>query len=215
LVLSAVLGCASQVPPPKVGPPVAYRVGAPDVLLVTILPDPVIERTVIVRPDGAITIDLVGDVPAAGRTSAQIAADLEKRIARFKRDARATVAVQDARSTGVTVLGEVRRPGTFPMLRTTRVTDALGQVSDVTTFASKGRIRVVRSRGGETVVHRVDLAAIERGDLSTNIVLAKGDLVYVPPTLWARFGYVIHAMLFPFQPLLGIGTSVAGSLIGG
>jgi hypothetical protein len=101
------------------------------------------------------------------------------------------------------------------MLRTTRVTDALGQVSDVTTFASKGRIRVVRSRGGETVVHRVDLAAIERGDLSTNIVLAKGDLVYVPPTLWARFGYVIHAMLFPFQPLLGIGTSVAGSLIGG
>jgi polysaccharide export outer membrane protein len=160
-----------------------------------------------------ITIDLLGDVPAAGRTAEEIARDLEARISRFKRSAKATVSLIGANSTALTVLGEVRRPGSFPMLKETRVADALGQVAGVTTFASKGRIRVIRSRRGETVVHRVNLRAIEQGDLSTNLVLAKGDIVYVPPTIWARFGYVINAMLFPISPLLGVANSVAGNII--
>ncbi len=55
--------------------------------------------------------------------------------------------------------------------------------------------------------------AIQSGDLSTNILLAEGDIIYVPPTLWARVGHAINAMLYPFQPFLGFGTSVAGSAV--
>jgi polysaccharide export outer membrane protein len=208
-VLSVALGCATPAPPPKPGPFAPYRVGAPDQLLVTILPDPVIERTVVVRPDGMITIDLLGDVPAAGLTAEEIARDLETRIARFKRSAKATVSLISANSTAVTVLGEVRRPSSFPLVKNTRVVDAIGQVADVTSLASKGRIRVIRPRGGEIEVYRVDLKAIERGDLSTNIMLAKGDIVYVPPTIWARVGYAFQTVLFPFQPLLGVAGSAA------
>jgi hypothetical protein len=59
----------------------------------------------------------------------------------------------------------------------------------------------------------VNLDAIQKGDLRTNIVLAGGDIVYVPPTVWARVGYVVQAVLFPFNPLLGVGMTVAGVAI--
>jgi polysaccharide export outer membrane protein len=216
LLALAASGCqTAPAPPPQIGSPGAYRVGAPDRLTVTILPDPVIRSKVVVRPDGMISIELIGDVPAAGRTAEEIAADIENRIARYKRDAKVTVAVEGAQSTAITVLGEVRTQRSFPLQKETRVAEAIGQVGGLNGwgFANSKKIRVIRSEGGETAVYRVNLKAIEAGDLRTNIVLVRGDIVYVPPTLWAKFGYVIQAVLFPFQPLLGIATSAAGNLV--
>ena len=117
---------------PGVAPPMAssqpYTVGPPDELRVSVLPEPEIQREVIVRPDGMISVDLIGDIPAAGRTTSEIAADIEKRIARYKRDARVTVALKASLSSQVTVLGEVVRPMTFPLARETRISEALGMV---------------------------------------------------------------------------------------
>jgi polysaccharide export outer membrane protein len=214
LVGGAALGCATTpVPPPKREVTSAYIVGAPDELHVSILPDPTIEREVRVRPDGMISIDLIGDVPAAGRTVAQISADVEQRIARFKRGAAVTISLRSSQSTAVTVLGEVRSPQTFPLFKDTRVAEAIGRVGGPVFTASTGHVRVVRSGGGEAVVYRVNLDAIQAGDQRTNIVLMEGDIVYVPPTIWARIGYVVQAILFPFNPLLGLGTTVAGVAI--
>ena len=216
LLLVAAQGCTSfnPVPPPKPGAYAAYRVGAPDVLDVTILPEPVIQRAVTVRPDGMISLDLIGDVRAAGRTVEEIAMDIEKRISRFKRDAKVTVALREALSTDVTVFGEVHMPNTFALTRETRVAEAIGLVRGETMFARTARIRVVRSGGGETVVYLVDLNAIRKGDLSTNIVLVPGDIVYVPPNIFARIGYAVNAMRFPFAPFMGIFNAAVGSAIG-
>jgi polysaccharide export outer membrane protein len=209
-------GCRTPThePPPKPSSYV-YLVGAPDVLRVTILPDPVIENVVVVRPDGMITVDLIGDVPAGGRNPEEIAADIEQRIARYRRDAKVTVAVDGAQSTAITVLGEVRGQGSFPLLKDTRVAEAIGQVGGVSPwgFAASNRIRVIRSGGRETAVYKVDLNAIQKGDLRTNILLIRGDIIYVPATPWAKLGYVIQTVLFPFQPFLGIAMSAAGSVI--
>lgn len=211
LLCGAALGCATTpVPPPKRELTMAYIVGAPDELHVTILPDPAIERDVKVRPDGMISIDLIGDVPAAGRSVSQIAADVEQRIARFKRGASVTISLRVAASNSITVLGEVRSPQAFPLFKDTRVAEAIGHVGGPIFTASTTHIRVVRSGGGEAVVYRVNLSAIQNGDQRTNIVLMEGDIVYVPPTFWARIGYVIQAILFPFNPLLGIGGTAAG-----
>jgi len=215
LVLTAVLGCATTpTPPPERSSTSSYVVGAPDALHITILPDPAIERDVTVRPDGMISIDLIGDVPAAGRSVGEIASDIEQRIGRFKRGAAVTVSLVTANSNAISVLGEVRTPQSFPLLKQTRVAEAIARVGGPAFTGSERRIRVVRSGSGETVVYHVNLAAIQSGDLRTNIVLAEGDIVYVPPTFWARIGYVVQAVLFPFNPLLGIGTTVAGVAIG-
>lgn len=214
---TAVAGCADlhPVPPPQRGSMVSktFEVGAADELKVTILPEPMIQESVVVRPDGMISLSLAGDVPAAGRTVSQISADIETRIAQFKRGPKVDVALVKTNSTAITVLGEVRGPRTFPLVKETRVTEALGQVGGLNNFAKDSEIRVIRSGGDEAFVFIVDVAAIMRGDQRTNIALESGDIVYAPPTVWARVGYVVQAILFPIQPLLGLAQSAAGSVI--
>ncbi|HXK26093.1 MAG TPA: polysaccharide biosynthesis/export family protein [Myxococcota bacterium] len=209
------VGCASTPrPEPEPSPELAvYKVGAPDTLVVTILPDPIVTETVVVRPDGLITIQLIGDVQAAGRTPNEIAGEIEERIGRYKRGARATVAVQKAESSAVTVLGEVRLPGRFALVKLTRVTEALGYVGGPTTFAQVSGIRVLRPGPLGTVVQPVDFGAIRDGDMTTNFALQGGDIVYVPPTLLAKIGYVVQQIFFPFQPIIGVGQATAGTLI--
>lgn len=208
-------GCSTQLAaaPPRSDAFEPYRVGAPDKLRVTILPAPLIKEDVVVRPDGMISIQLVGDVPAGGRTLMEIGSDVEQRISRFKRGAKVTVTLMSADSTAITMLGMVKNPRAFPLVKETRVAEAIGIVGGPNLFASRGKIRIVRSGGGETAVYTVDLNAIQAGDLRTNLLLSPGDIVYVPPTIWARVGFAINAILFPIQPLLGIATGVAANVI--
>jgi polysaccharide export outer membrane protein len=215
-VVAQTLACASAQPAPArtgetggVGGP--YRVGPPDQLVISVLPEPVIERVVVVRPDGKISIDLVGDVQAQGRSLEEIAKDVEERIARYKRDARVTVSLAASRSSTITVLGEVRGPSNFPLERETRVAEALGLVGGTTNFAASNRIRIVRSYGGQTTVHIVNLDAIMGGDLSTNYVLEEGDLIVVPRTVSAVIGFAIQNAIFPFQQILGFGATVVNT----
>jgi len=212
----ALVASACATPPPKPEPSADlghYTVGAPDQLVVTILPDPIVTETVIVRPDGRITIQLIGEVEASGRTPDQIAAEIEERIGRYKRGARVTVAVGHAESSAVTVLGEVRNPGRFALTKLTRVTEALGFVGGPTNFAKTSGIVVVRSHPSGTEIRPVDFSAIRQGDLTTNVALQGGDIIWVPPTLLARIGYVIQQILFPFQPLIGVAQSTAGTVV--
>ncbi len=208
------LGCTTTLaPPPAVDAPPSYRVGAPDSLAIAILPEPTIEAEVQVRPDGMITVPLIGDVLAGGRTIPEIATEIEERIARFKRDPHVTVALAAASSTDIVILGEVGRPAAFPLVKETRIVEAIGLVGGTTAFSSDRNIRVIRTVDGETQVLRVDLSAIRKGDLSTNLILLPGDFVYAPPTLWARFGYALNTLLFPFQPLMGMARTVGGNLV--
>ncbi len=212
---AAALLATACVTTPTPEPPVEYvdyRVGAPDQLTVTILPEPVISESVVVRPDGRITIQLLGDVEAGGRTTRMIAEDIEKRIARYKRGAVVTVSLTSALSSSITVMGEVRSPQTFPLVKQMRVAEAVGTVGDVTFLANSDEVRVVRP-GTTPQVIVVDLDAIRGGNLSTNVQLYGGDIVYVPPTILARVGYVVRAVLFPFEPLFGVAYSAVGSAI--
>ncbi len=209
------IGCAAPLtPPPKAPPVAAYVVGAPDQLRVHILPEPEIERTLRVRPDGMISVDLIGDVQATGLTPEQIAASIQERIARYKRDAVVNVTLVDSPSQFVTVYGEVGSPGTFPLNTNMRISEAIGRVGGTRPFASENRVRIVRTSGDGTKVIRVHLKDIARGDLSTNIVVQEGDLIVVPPTALARVGYAMQMLLFPFQPLLS-GASAVGSVAAG
>ena len=215
VVAAAALGCASTTwaPSPVVEARSAYRVGAPDSLVISILPEPAVEAEVTVRPDRMITVPLVGEVLAGGRTIPEIEAEIEERIARFKRDPHVTVALAAAMSTDIVILGEVGRQASFPLVKETRIVEAIGLVGGTTAFGWDSRIRVVRTVKGVTKVHRVNLNAIRKGDLSTNLMLEPGDFVFVPPTPWARFGYALNTLLFPFQPIMGMARTMGGNLL--
>jgi len=126
LVVLGSVGCMPNPMPPPTAPPIErYIVGAPDLLQISILPAPEILRDVRVRPDGKISIDLIGDVQAAGHTPQEIAAKIQQEIGRYKRDAAVNVTVVDSPSQFVTVFGEVARPGIFPLDSETRVSEAI------------------------------------------------------------------------------------------
>lgn len=209
----ALAACASapMLPPPAKPTAATYVVGPPDQLFVSVLPEPTLERTVVVRPDGRISIDLIGDVQASGRTAEQIAEEIEAKARRFKRDARATVAVVVSQSIAVTIFGEVRNPGTFPLTSETRLSEAVGLRGGTNIFASKSKIRLIRTNGETTQVFTVDLASIERGDLSSNMMIRGGDIIVVPPNAMARVGYGLQVMLFPFQQILSAGTGLVAA----
>jgi polysaccharide export outer membrane protein len=211
--LAFALGCVTPAPPPQAPVPSSYIVGAPDSLAVQILPEPLLEYVVIVRPDGVITIPLAGEISAGGRTIADISDDIEKRMVRFKRGARVTVSLIAAASTDITVLGEVGRQVSFPLVKATRIIEVIGQVGGTSILASVSNVRIIRVEGGDSVVHEIDVAAIRSGDQSTNIVMKPGDIVYVPPTFLAKIGYLMQQLLFPFQPVIGVANSVGGNLI--
>ena len=210
--LVAAVGALACVHSPSPAPDVKYidyLIGPPDRLTITILPDPPVVENVVVRPDGMITIQLIGDVPAGGKTTDQVATDIQNRISRFKRGALVTVALAGAESPVVTVLGEVRGPTTFPLTRQMRISEALGTVGGPTLFADSDEIQLVRP-GNPTKVIMVNLDAIRDGDLRTNVQVYGGDLVYVPPTALASVGYAIQMVLFPFTPFFGAAGAVAG-----
>lgn len=216
LALLMTVACATNVRPPPPAPTTAgYIVGAPDELLIHILPDPEISREVRVRPDGMISVDLVGDIQAAGRTPLEIAADIQSQIARFKRDAAVNVTVVSSPSQFVTIYGEVVRPGTFALDTETRVSEAIGRVGGPKPFASLNSVRLIRSIGWDQAkIFDIELGDIQRGDLSTNIVVLEGDLIVVPPTMLARVGYAMQMLLFPLQPLLS-GAGQVGMVYSG
>jgi polysaccharide export outer membrane protein len=207
------LGCATQAPPPLPAVLPSYVVGAPDALAIQVLPEPVMEYGVTVRPDGRITIPLVGDVTAGGRTLAEISADIEERMSRFKKGASVTVSLIAAASTDITVLGEVNGQVSFPLVKATRIIEVIGQVGGTSHLAALGRVRIIRVEGQDTVVHKVDVGAIRNGDQSTNMLMKPGDIVYVPPTYLASLGYLIQQLLFPFQPVIGVARTVGGNLL--
>jgi len=207
------LGCVTPAPSPVVESRISYRVGAPDALVIEILPEPSIVATVVVRPDGMITVPLIGEVTARNRTIPEITADIEERIARFKRDPHVTVALAGAASTDIVILGEVGRQASFPLVKETRIIEAIGMVGGTTAFSSERYIRVIRTVNGEVKILRVNLYEIRNGDLSTNLMLEPGDFIYVPPTIWARFGYALNTLLFPFQPIMGLARTMGGNLL--
>ena len=207
------VGCATTPTPPPAVQFDPYRTGAPDELTVTILPEPIVQELVVVRPDGLITIQLVGEVQAGGRTLDEISKEIEGRIVKFKRGARVTVALKASESQSVTVLGEVRQPGAFSLVKQTRVAEALGLRGGVTNFANVDGITIVRARSGQPVILNVDMGAITSGDMATNIQVYGGDIVYVPPTVLAKIGYAVQQLLFPFSPLMGIINSGLGAAL--
>ena len=218
LVSALAAACAGGPTPEQMDQPAfsrPYIVGPPDRLFLSILPDPPIEREVVVRPDGRISVDLVGDIEAAGRTVEEIAREIEEKIGRYKRGARVTVSVVQPLSPSITVLGEVRNPSTFPLERETRLAEAIGQVGGPTIFAARSRIRVIRMQGDRVVVFKANLEKIEDGDYTTNVRLQAGDLVVVPRTVSAAIGYAIQNLFFPFQQLLGLGANVATTVVTG
>ncbi len=182
-------GTASGAPPADATPTTAaYRIGVDDIVKVSVWRNDELGVTAPVRPDGNISVPLVGDVQAGGRLPAEVAADIRDRLATYVRDPQVTVILTDLRSheylSRVRVTGAVRTPVSIPYRQGMTVLDAVLAAGGVTEFAAPDRSNLYRKADQATQATRsysVRLGQIlNRGDLSTNFPVAPGDVITVP-----------------------------------
>jgi len=162
-------------------PDAAYRIGPEDGLEIAVWRDDTLKSTVLVRPDGGITFPLAGDMVVAGMTAAEVQTALTKRLERFLPDPVLTVTVLRVASYRVYVLGRVNRPGDYALGRRVDVLQALSLAGGLTPFAVEDEIRIIRRANGRNVALPFQYSRIRKGaDLSQNITLQSGDVVFVP-----------------------------------
>ncbi len=163
-----------------------YRIGVDDRLQVSVWRNPELSVTVPVRPDGRISVPLIGDVMAGGRAPQEVAADIETQLAAYVRDPKVAVILVDLRShefiSRVRVTGAVRQPVSVPYRQGMTVLDAVLQAGGVNDFAAANRSRLHR-RAGNGAVETRDLRLgdiLEGGKLESNVDVLPGDVITVP-----------------------------------
>ena len=158
-----------------------YRLGAEDVILISVWKDEQLTREVVVRPDGAFSFPLVGDVQAEDRTVEEIRAEIVKRLTKYIPNPNVSVAVTKILSYKVYVVGRVNKPGEYMVGHYTDVLQALSLAGGLTPFAAENDIKVIRRVKGQQQVFVFRYGDVRKGQgLEQNILLQRGDSVMVP-----------------------------------
>jgi polysaccharide export outer membrane protein len=160
-----------------------YKIGPLDTLNVVVWRNPELSVNVTVRPDGRISTPLAEDIPAAGRSPAELARDIEKVLARVIRDPVVTVLTggfQGTFSEQIRIVGEAARPQAVAFRQNMTILDVMIQAGGLTDFADgNGAVLVRGTEGGKQYSLRLkDL--LKRGDISANVDVKPGDIIIVP-----------------------------------
>lgn len=161
-----------------------YVIGAADTLTINVWQNNDLSTTALVRPDGTITMPLVGDLKVAGRTPSDVQGEITKRISQYVKAEAAivTVAVSAVQSYRFTVTGSVVNPGSFQSQYYVSIADAIAMAGGPTRFADTENIEVIR-QGADGKQRRIpinfdDIQTRKRAE--ANVVLVAGDTVFVP-----------------------------------
>jgi len=162
-----------------------YRLGSGDVVSVNVWKNPDLSVTVPVRPDGFISVPLVGDVLAGGKTPAEISADTERKLTQFIRTPKVSIIVEELNSAEfqnrVRIVGGIAEPKSISHRDGMTVIDLVLEAGGVSEFSSPEGARLYRTVEGQPRVYPVYLQSILRdGVLDTNYLLLPGDVISVP-----------------------------------
>ncbi len=230
--LLALAFAVQQPPAPLAAPasaaPADYRIGPQDILAISVFGHDDLTQTIVVQNDGTITYPLVGRIPAGDKSAKQLESDLTELLGKnFIRNPQVTVAIREYRSKTVLVAGEIAHPGTYPLAGNMTIVEVLARAGPLGSAASSELV-VVRPKGeasgpvlpsemtdnSQVEILRVNVRAIEGGDLSANLQLKPNDTVFVPqaPRVFVS-GQVNSPGAYPFSP--GMTVRQILSLAGG
>jgi polysaccharide export outer membrane protein len=175
---------ASQPAPPAGGPAVQvpgdYVIGADDVIGIVFWRDTDMTGDHTVRPDGKITLPLLGDVTAAGLTPEALKDQITKAAVKLIEDPTVTVVVRTINSRKVYITGQVNTPNGYPLTRDLTVMQLISLAGGLTEYADKKNITVLRTENGQQRAYKVNYKELSEGkNLAQNIVLKPGDQVMV------------------------------------
>ena len=187
---TAALGQTTPAPaPPQNSPSVAtaaaplppgYIIGPDDILQIVFWRDKDLSSEVVVRPDGRISLPLINDVMAAGRTPEELRADLIANASKFLGNPNATVVVKEIRSRKVYITGSVEKPGPYVLTSPTTVVQLIAMAGGLKEYADQKNIVIMRTTNGQPTSFNVDYRSIlRRQNLEQNLLLIPGDTVLI------------------------------------
>ena len=193
VALAALAGCAtapSNLPPAPVlaaSPEYSYVIGPGDSLNIIVWRNPELSMSVPVRPDGRVSAPLVDEIVAQGKTSVQMAREVEEKLAKFVRDPIVTVVVTGfvgPYSEQIRVVGEAAKPQFLPYKQKMTVLDVMIAVGGLTDFADGNAATILRTGDGnkQYSVRLKDL--VKRGDVSANVEMRPGDILIIPQSFF-------------------------------
>lgn len=160
--------------------PAHYVIGAEDILRVTVWKEPALSGPVPVRPDGMISLVLVGDTPAAGLTPMQLAADITNRLKKYIQDPNVYVVVTAVNSQKIFLIGEVQHVGPVMLSAGMTPLQAIATAGGLTPFANSKHIYILRGKPGSTKKIPFNYKQALKGAGRQNVELLPGDTIVVP-----------------------------------
>lgn len=158
-----------------------YVIGTEDILAIDVWKEPEVSRTVPVRPDGRISLPLIGDLQASGHTPMELRSLIAEKLKAFITNPEVTVMVQEVKSRRFNVVGQVAKPGSYLLSEKVTVLDAIAMAGGFQQFAKSNRIYVLRRTNGQQVRIPFDYKAVIRGRRpEQNVELQPEDTVVVP-----------------------------------
>ena len=190
VLLGIPMGCASvsQEALDEAAKPVSkeFLLGPEDVLEVTVWRNQDLSRTVVVRPDGRISLPLIGDVQASGLNASQVAAKIAARLTEFKENPNVSVSLKEVNSYFIYVLGEVHKPGKYSLKSYATVLQGVSMAGGFTLYASKNKMQVIRTQTNEDGKENQIRIPVPYNELVSgkgeieNFILKSGDTIVVP-----------------------------------
>ncbi len=158
-----------------------YRIGPEDSLRISVWKNRDLSLdNVFVRPDGKISIPLVQDIQAEGLTATELAALIRQKLLAYVKDPQVSVIVTGINASKIYVIGNVARPGSYPLRQDLSVLQALSLAGGFTPFASPKKIKLIRKEGNKQEVYTVNYHQIIDLEGKGNLLLKPGDTILVP-----------------------------------
>ncbi len=157
-----------------------FRIGAGDVLHISVWREDTLTQTVLVRPDGKISLPLISEVMVAGRTPTETQELLKTKLSAFIEHPEVTVTVAEVNSRVVYILGEVQRPGAYPLSQSMDLLQLIARAGGLTPFAKKKSIYLLHQQGGPRGTFNYDKLIRGGKSVDSPVALISGDKVIVP-----------------------------------
>jgi len=160
-----------------------YFIGPEDVLNITVWRNVDLSREVTVRPDGRISLPLIGDITAVGRTPAQLSEDISSKLKEYKENPQVSIVVKEVNSYAIYVLGEVVKPGKYPLRSKTTLLQAITIASGFTATAARNKIvvfRFAKDGAGQIKMKASYDDIVLRDGSNQNFEMKPGDQIVVP-----------------------------------
>jgi polysaccharide export outer membrane protein len=162
-------------------PDESYKILPGDVLQVSVWKEPDLQLELLVRPDGAVSFPLAGEMSTRNKSVSELQDELKDRLARFINEPVVTVSVKEVLGNKIYVIGQVNNPGEFVVNPQVDVLQALSMAGGTTAFADLDNIRILRRNRGVQTALSFNYKEVLRGrNLAQNVMLKSGDVVVVP-----------------------------------